>query len=68
MLKTQVRLATRLQDATDSIRTFAADNHRDDRGEVTSQTIVIALLVIAAVAAGGIIATRIGNEAAKIGG
>jgi hypothetical protein len=44
----------------------AAERSRDDRGEVTGQTALIVLLVIAAIAAGGIIATRITDNANNI--
>ncbi len=37
-----------------------------DRGEVTAQTALIVILVIAAIAAGGVIATKIGNNAEAV--
>jgi len=37
-----------------------------DRGEVTATTAMIVLLVIAAIAAGAVIATKIGNNAQAV--
>lgn len=51
--------------ATETI-SKAAERSRDERGEVTGQTAMIVLLVIAAIAAGGIIATRITDNANSI--
>lgn len=68
MLKTQVQVINRYRDTADAVHALVTPGRRNDRGEVTSQTIVIALLVAAAVAAGGIIAARIGSEASKVGG
>lgn len=49
-------------------RGSAAERFNDerDRGEVTSQTAMTVILVIAAIAAGAIIATKIGNNAAAV--
>jgi hypothetical protein len=60
MLHTQIRLLEawwRLRHHLD---------HDDERGEVTASTALIVLLVIAAIAAGGIIATKITGNAEAV--
>jgi hypothetical protein len=64
MLKTQVQVLESWRRARESALPSPVDNR--DRGEVTAQTAMIALLVIAAVAAGTIIASRITGNANKI--
>ena len=64
MLKTQVQILESWRQARESALPTYADGR--DRGEVTAQTAMIALLVIAAIAAGGIIASKITGNANKI--
>jgi hypothetical protein len=64
MLKTQVQVLESWRRARESALLNSMDDR--DRGEVTAQTTMIALLVIAAVAAGTIIASRITGNANKI--
>jgi hypothetical protein len=64
MLKTQVQVLESWRRARESALLNSMDDR--DRGEVTAQTAMIALLVIAAVAAGTIIASRITGNANKI--
>ena len=66
MLKTQVQILESWRRARESAITTVLDDGSDDRGEVTAQTAMIALLVIAAVAAGTLIASRITGNANKI--
>lgn len=66
MLKTQVQITESWRRAQEGAFTTATDRLERDRGEVTAQTAMIALLVIAAIAAGGIIATKITGNANKI--
>jgi len=64
MLKTQVQVLESWRRARESALLTSMDDR--DRGEVTAQTAMIALLVIAAIAAGTIIASRITGNANKI--
>ncbi len=64
MLKTQVQVLESWRRARESLLLTSTDDR--DRGEVTAQTALIALLVIAAIAAGTIIASRITGNANKI--
>jgi hypothetical protein len=64
MLKTQVQVLESWRRAQESALLTSMDDR--DRGEVTAQTAMIALLVIAAIAAGTIIASRITGNANKI--
>jgi len=66
MLKTQVQVLESWRRARESVFATSLDDGSDDRGEVTAQTAMIALLVIAAVAAGAVIASRITGNANKI--
>jgi len=59
-------LWTRASDAISNGVADAIERSRDDRGEVTGQTALIVLLVIAAIAAGGVIATRITDNANNV--
>lgn len=65
MLELQMQVLTAWWSARDAIsRRLTAS--RDDRGEVTATTALIVILVIAAIAAGGVIATKIGNNADNV--
>ncbi len=66
MLKTQVQITESWRRAREAALPTSTDRLERDRGEVTAQTAMIALLVIAAVAAGTIIASRITGNANKI--
>jgi len=66
MLKTQVQVLESWRRARESALSTSLDLQDRDRGEVTAQTAMIALLVIAAIAAGGIIASKITGNANKI--
>jgi heme A synthase len=64
MLELQIKLLTAWWLVADSA-TSRIDDERD-RGEVTATTAIIVLLVIAAIAAGTIIATRITTNANNV--
>lgn len=67
MLEIQVRMLMMWHEAGDRLRAVqarAADER--DRGEVTAQTALIVLLVVAAIAAGGVIAGKIASNAGKV--
>ncbi len=66
MLKTQVQILESWRRAQEAALPASMTGRESDRGEVTAQTAMIALLVIAAVAAGTIIASRITGNANKI--
>jgi hypothetical protein len=66
MLKTQVQILESWRRAQEAALPTSMHDRESDRGEVTAQTAMIALLVIAAVAAGTIIASRITGNANKI--
>ena len=67
MLELQVRLLTMWQEAGNRLRSAHAGTGEDrDRGEVTATTAIIVLLVIAAIAAGTVIATAITNNANNV--
>lgn len=65
MLELQLRVLTIWWAASDQLRArlHTAD---DDRGEVTATTAMIVILVIAAIAAGAIIAAKINSNANNI--
>ncbi len=65
MLELQIRLLTAWKAAGESLRDRVAEVS-DERGEVTAQTALIVLLVIAAIAAGGIIAAKITSNANNV--
>ena len=65
MLELQVRLLTMWQEAGNRLRAAQTGEDRD-RGEVTATTAIIVLLVIAAIAAGTVIATAITNNANNV--
>jgi carbon starvation protein CstA len=64
MIKTQSQFQTICATAATRLRTRLAQ--RDERGEVTATTALIFLLVVAAIAAGGVIATRITGNANRV--
>lgn len=64
MLEMQVRMLTTWLQAGDAMRRRVELDR--DRGEVTAQTAMIVILVIAAIAAGGIIAARIAANANNV--
>ena len=66
MLELQLRLLNAWWQAGDTLRQRLHDVRDDDRGEVTATTALIVILVIAAIAAGGIIATKINQNANKV--
>ena len=58
MLELQVKVLAAWHRAGDALRERVV-SETDDRGEVTATTAFIVLLVVAAIAAGGVIAARI---------
>lgn len=64
MLDLQVKVWSAWHDARGRVLERVAEDR--DRGEVTATTAMIVILVIAAIAAGGVIATKIGNNAAAV--
>ncbi len=64
MLELQIKLLTAWWSATDSAASRIEGER--DRGEVTATTAIIVLLVIAAIAAGTIIAARITANANNV--
>jgi hypothetical protein len=64
MIKTQSQVQFVCAAAAARIRSRVAQ--RDERGEVTATTALIFLLVVAAIAAGGVIATRITGNANNV--
>lgn len=63
MLKSQIKTMQAWRDAAEVARDTSLDR---DRGEVTAQTALIVLLVTAAIAAGGIIAGLIVQNAGNV--
>ena len=67
MLDFQVRLLTAWLTAGEQLASrFTAAQTDKDRGEVTAQTAMIVLLVVAAIAAGIVIAAKINSNANNI--
>lgn len=66
MLPIQMRVMSAWIAAGDAMRARIEEARHDDRGEVNAQTAFIVLLVIAAIAAGGIIATKITDNANNV--
>ncbi len=64
MLKQQIKMLAAWYAVGDAMRD--RDREDRDRGEVTATTALIVLLVIAAIAAGTIIATKITNNANNV--
>ena len=65
MLEMQTRFIMAWYAAGDAVRRKAAAS-RDERGEVTATTALIFLLVVAAIAAGAVIASRIRSNAERV--
>ena len=67
MLEAQMYLVTLWYEAGDRLRAARDRANEDrDRGEVTATTALIVLLVIAAIAAGTVIATKITSNADNV--
>ena len=66
MLQLQMMLLTTWWAAGDAVMSRIDVARREDRGEVTAATAMIVILVIAAIAAGTIIATRITDNANNV--
>ena len=66
MLQLQMKLLAAWMAAGDAVTARLDQARHDDRGEVNAQTAFIVLLVIAAIAAGGIIATKITDNANNV--
>ena len=66
MLELQVQLLCAWWQISDTIRERLHSIRDDERGEVTAQTAVIVILVIASIAAGTVIATKIAGYANKV--
>lgn len=66
MLQLQMKLLTAWMAAREAVTERLEEARHDDRGEVNAQTAFIVLLVIAAIAAGGIIATNITDNANNV--
>lgn len=66
MLQLQMMLLTAWWAAGDAVISRIDTARHDDRGEVTATTAIIVILVIAAIAAGTIIATRITDNANNV--
>lgn len=65
MLEMQVKVLSAWHAAGEAVRRRSIDP-RDERGEVTATTALIFLLVVAAIAAGAVIATKITGNADKV--
>jgi len=65
VLEMQTRFITAWYAAGEAVRRKASDS-RNERGEVTATTALIFLLVVAAVAAGAVIASRIRSNADRV--
>lgn len=66
MLQVQIHLLTVWWNAAEAVNSRLQTARHDDRGEVTAQTAMIVLLVIAAIGAATIIATKITNNANNV--
>lgn len=66
MLEMQLKLLALWLAAVDGARDRVAEARQDDRGEVTATTALIVLLVVAALAAGAVIAGKITGNANKV--
>ncbi|WP_040492320.1 hypothetical protein [Ilumatobacter nonamiensis] len=66
MLQFQIKLLSAWMAASDVVAERLAQARDDDRGEVNAHTAFIVLLVIAAIAAGGIIAGKITDNANSV--
>lgn len=66
MVQWELRLMMAWWAAGDRLRERVAEARHDDRGEVTATTALIVLLVIAAIAAGAVIASKITSNANNV--
>ena len=66
MLALEVRMVTVWMAAGDTIRHRLREAWDDDGGEITATTALIVILVIAAIGAGTVIATKIANNARHV--
>lgn len=66
MLELQMQILSAWYAAGNHLRRKLTDSYDNDRGEVTAQTAMIFLLVVAAIAAGGVIATKITANANNV--
>ena len=66
MLELQLKILSLWYGAGQQVRARLNEARHDERGEITSQTVVIVLLVGAALTAGGIVAAKIIANANKI--
>jgi hypothetical protein len=65
MLELQVKVLAAWHRAGQSVRSRMAADH-EDRGDVTASTALTVILVVAALAAGAVVAARIMNNAEAI--
>jgi beta-lactamase regulating signal transducer with metallopeptidase domain len=66
MLDIQINLLTAWWRAADTLRQRLNATRHNDRGEITATTALIVILVIAAIAAGGVIASKITANANNV--
>jgi hypothetical protein len=66
MLEVQLRLLSYWMAASEALRSRVEEARHDDRGEVTATTVIIVLLVGAALIAGGVIASKITDNANNV--
>ena len=66
MLQLQMKVLSAWMAAGDAVNLRLQEARHDDRGEVNATTAFIVLLVIAAIAAGGVIANKITTNANNI--
>jgi hypothetical protein len=66
MLQFQIAILTLWSHTTGLVRDRIDDARHDDRGEITSTTVLIVILAVAAVTAGAIIAGKISDNASNI--
>ena len=66
MLQLQLAILTAWWSTRDAVLERFDDLTGDDRGDVTASTVLTVIIVVAALAAGGIIATKIVNNAKAI--
>ncbi len=66
MLQLQMKVLSAWVAAGDAVNSRLQEARHDDRGEVNAMTAFIVLLVIAAIAAGGIIAAKITANANNV--
>ena len=66
MTAASIRLYIWWLNATTTIRDKIDDARRDERGDVNATTVMIVLLVVGAITAGGIITAKLVGQAKKI--